>query len=72
MTTDIFDSFCFFLTENNIATQDEINLACSLVGRDFKTFYDIIYIRTGLRSFEQLKSEGYYIPNDELFEYDKL
>lgn len=72
MLSDIFDKFCEFITENEIATQDEIDLVCSIVGRDFKTFYDIIYVRTGLRSFEQLKSEGYYIPCEELFEYDKL
>jgi hypothetical protein len=70
MTEEIFDMFCECIIVNGIASQDEIDLVCSICGREFKTFYDIIYVRTSFRSFEQLKTNGFYIPNDKLIEYD--
>lgn len=37
-----------------IATEDEINLVLSLNGTSIKTLLDIIYVKSGLRSIEQL------------------
>lgn len=37
-----------------IATEDEINLVLSLNGTSVKTLLDIIYVKSGLRSIEQL------------------
>lgn len=50
------------LIENNIATEEEIFLVCSINGQNEQSFLDIVYSRTGLRSWEQLESEGYYVP----------
>ena len=40
-----------------IATEDEINLVLSLNGTSVKTLLDIIYVKSGLRSIEQLLTD---------------
>lgn len=54
------------LIENNIATEEEISLVCSINGQNEESFLDIVYSRTGFRSWEQLKSDGYYVPTQLL------
>lgn len=48
-----------FIVDNNIATEDEIRLVVDINGLNEETMTDIIYTKTGLRSYEQCKDEGY-------------
>lgn len=57
-----------FITENNIATEKEVNLVTDISGYSESTFLDIVYARTGYRSYEQLLDDG-YPSNEELSEY---
>lgn len=63
---NIVDLWYSALIENNIATEDEISLVCSINGQNEESFLDILYSRCGLRSWEQLKSDGYYVPTQLL------
>ena len=44
-----------FLLDYEIATENEINLVCSINGTNEDSLNSIIYSRTGYRSMEQLK-----------------
>lgn len=57
-----------FITENNIATEKEVNLVTDISGYSESTFLAIVYARTGYRSYEQLLDDG-YSSNEELSEY---
>ncbi len=57
-----------FITENNIATEKEVNLVTDISGYSESTFLAIVYARTGYRSYEQLLDDG-YPSKDELSEY---
>lgn len=57
-----------FIVDNNIATEDEVRLVSDINGFNEETMTDIIYARTGLRSYEQCKDEG-YSGTDELDSY---
>lgn len=57
-----------FITENNIATDNEVNLVTDINGYSESTFLAIVYARTGYRSYEQLLDDG-YLANEELSEY---
>ena len=57
-----------FIVDNNIATEDEVRLVSDINGFNEGTMTDIIYARTGLRSYEQCKDEG-YSGTDELDSY---
>lgn len=57
-----------FIIDNNIATEDEVRLVSDINGWNEQTMTDIIYARTGLRSYEQCKDEG-YSGTDELDSY---
>lgn len=46
-----------YLIENNIATEEEVILVCSINGYNQETLEDILYARTGYRSFEQIQGE---------------
>ena len=48
-----------FIVDNNIATEDEVRLVSYINGLNEETMTDIIYAKTGLRSYEQCKDEGY-------------
>lgn len=48
-----------FIVDNNIATDNEVLLVSHINGFNKETMADIIYARTGLRSYEQCKDEGY-------------
>ena len=63
---NIVDFWYETLIENNIATEEEISLVCSINGQNEESFLDIVYSRTGFRSWEQLKSDGYYVPSQVL------
>lgn len=57
-----------FLVDNNIATEDEVRLVTDINGLSENTMTDIIYAKTGLRSYEQCTEEGYF-GTDELDSY---
>lgn len=57
-----------FITENNIATEKEVNLVTDINGYSESTFLAIVYARTGCRSYEQLLDDG-YTSNNELSGY---
>lgn len=57
-----------FIVDNNIATEDEIRLVVDINGLNEGTMNGIIYAKTGLRSYEQCKDEG-YAGTDELDSY---
>ena len=46
-----------FLTEAGIATEEELRLVTSINGYNEETFCDVLYVRTGYRSFDQLEWE---------------
>ena len=46
-----------YLIDYNIATEQEISLVTSINGYNEDAMLDILYVRTGLRSFEQLTEE---------------
>lgn len=57
-----------FLVENNIATEEEINLVTDINGWKEETMTDILFARTGLRSYEQCV-EDRCISSEELDNY---
>lgn len=57
-----------FIVDNNIATEDEVRLVTNINGWNEETMTDIIFVKTGLRSYEQCKDEG-YSGTDELDSY---
>ncbi len=48
-----------FIVDNNIATEEEVRLVTNINGWNEETMFDIIFARTGLRSYEQCIDEGY-------------
>lgn len=46
-----------YLIENFIATEEEIILVCNINGHTQEALDDILYARTGYRSFEQIQEE---------------
>lgn len=58
---DIREKLWDCITQNSIATEEEIRLVTCINGYSEKTLMDIIYARIGLRSIEQMLSEGYEI-----------
>ena len=44
-----------YLTENGIATEEELQLVTSINGYNEDTLNDVLYIRTGYRSIEQME-----------------
>lgn len=57
-----------FIIDNNIATEDEVRLVTDINGWNEEAMTDIIYARTGLRSYEQCVDDG-YSGTDELDSY---
>lgn len=60
-----------FITENEIATDNELQLIWNLCGMSDEILERVIFARTGLRSIEQCQSEGFYI-SDELLDAEGL
>lgn len=52
-TLDMYD----YLVDNSIATEEEIKLVTQINGDNIDTYENILYARTGYRSFEQLEEE---------------
>ena len=48
-----------FLTEAGIATEDELRLITAINGYNEETLCDVLFVRTGYRSFDQLEEEVY-------------
>lgn len=42
------------IVDYGIATQEEVDLVCAINGYNEEALLDIVYVRTGLRSVEQL------------------
>jgi hypothetical protein len=51
------DDMYSILLDFNVATQKELNLITSINGFNEESFYDILYVRTGLRRFIDLFEE---------------
>ena len=51
------EGFIDLLIDYTIATQDEINLVCAINGYNMKSLLDILYVKTSLRSIEQLLTD---------------
>ena len=47
------------LIETGIATDAELNLITDINGLNIETLNDVIYVRTGYRTYEQLMEEYY-------------
>ena len=54
-----------FMIEDEIATKDELVLATKLNGTTLATFQDILYVRTGHRSFGDYRSNTVQDPYNE-------
>lgn len=52
-----FKGLCDIFIDYYIATLDEINLVCGINGFNMKSLLDILYIKAGLRSIEQLLTD---------------
>ena len=48
-----------YLTEAGIATEEELRLITAINGYNEETLCDVLYVRTGYRSFNQVKEEVY-------------
>ena len=46
-----------YLTEAGIATEEELRLITAINGYNEETLCDVLYVRTGYRSFDQLEEE---------------
>ena len=46
-----------YLTEIGIATEEELSLITAINGYNEEAMCDVLYVRTGYRSFEQLETE---------------
>ena len=46
-----------YLIESGIATENELCLVTAINGYNEEAMLDVLYVRTGYRSFEQLETE---------------
>lgn len=46
-----------YLTESGIATEEELRLITSINGYNEEALHDVLYVRTGYRSLDQLEWE---------------
>lgn len=53
---EVFDCWTF-LTEYEIATQEELQLITAINGTNVETMEDVLYVRTGYRNFAQYAEE---------------
>ena len=59
-----------FILENELCTENELNIACDVGGRNRETLNYIIYRQTGYHDIEQLwscENENFYF-NDDVIE----
>ena len=59
MTTNM-QTIWDILVDYGVATNEELKLACSLDGTSEQTLLDVLYIRTGYRTLEQMVEEEDY------------
>lgn len=52
--SETFVTIWDFLVEHKIATDDELSLACGLLGESVNTLDSVIFYKTGYRDFNQL------------------
>lgn len=52
-----FDGFYQLLLDYEIASDEVLETITSITGHNIKTLLDILYVKTGLRSIEQLLNE---------------
>lgn len=52
-----FDGFYQLLLDYEIASDEVLETITSITGHNIKTLLDILYVKTGLRSIEQLLGE---------------
>lgn len=55
------DTVYDLLVDYEIATADEINLVTTINGYTVEVLEDILFARTGLRTFEQFLEENNYV-----------
>jgi hypothetical protein len=49
------DALWDYLTETEIATEEELSLVCCINGTSLDTLESVLYARTGYRSLEQIQ-----------------
>ncbi len=59
MRQSIESMLCDFIVDNNIATEDEVNLVTDINGWNEEAMNNIIFARIGLRSYEQCLDDGF-------------
>ena len=52
-----FNGLYDLMVDYSIATPEEINLVLAINGQSVESLLDIVYVKTGLRSLEQLSNE---------------
>lgn len=52
-----FDGFYQLLLDYEIASDEVLETITSITGHNIKTLLDVLYVKTGLRSIEQLLDE---------------
>ena len=52
-----YDYIVDVLTRHNVCTEDELSLVLSINGTNIEVVNDIVYLRTGYRTFEQFYYE---------------
>ena len=53
---DFLNNLWDFMVEESIATKDELVLVTKINGTTLETFQDVLYVRTGYRSFDGYRS----------------
>lgn len=64
MIKSIESMLWYFIIDNNIATESELQLVTSINSWSEETMNDVIYAKKGLRDYEQCMSEGYTGTNE--------
>lgn len=57
MPIDTADEARAYLVEHEYATEEECALVADINGHDLSTYEDILFVRAGYRSFDQLEEE---------------
>ena len=56
-TQENFEICYNILIDNGVAKMNEVDLVCDIMGNSIDTLQDILYVRTGYRTFEQYMDE---------------
>ena len=52
-----YDELWDLLIENNVATEEELQLVTAINGQNITALNDVLYVRTGYRDWEQFEEE---------------